>query len=398
MPMKSNKEINHKQRELSTEQREYNHHLLVRKTTRRDGHTYIGPEFDFINYLIRLEKLALTITDSDSLAVELSPNWRGNQRYRLTKLGRKIFLECRSYDEEVVNHYEHHRFNPYLTVMLKAMKQWAHELVVHTNRNGEPDVSQEYARDTLGKLLTFVRAEFRRPAFKDEVENYKRNEEKNIASCCKYMAAQFGRRTNLLILRIDFYFRPSSKGWGYTREADCQYGLMLRALREDRIVDDVLGYIGKREEGIDRGVHFHVLIVLDGHLHRDALNLTRAVGEYWVERCGKAEDGSHKSSYFNCYTRKDKYEYNCLGLVRPTDRSMMKGLRLAIEYMCKETSQLKPSPPKAQEGPEGAQEPLGKGIRNLRKGIMPKGHSGRGAPRSSGLDTSVIDRELLKKQ
>lgn len=395
--MKINNETNQKQRELSAEQREYNHHLLVRKTTHRDGNIHIGPELDFIKYLIRLENLALTIADSDRLAVELFPNWKGNQRYRLNKLGKSIFLECGTYDENVVNYYEHHRFNPRLAVMLKAMKQWAHELVKHTSSTVGPDVSQEHVRDIFDRFLAFVRAEFRSQAFKDEVENYKRNEEKNIASCCKYMAAQFGRRTQLLITRVDFYFRPSFKGWGYTREADWKYGLMLRALRENRIVDDVLGYIGKREDGIDRGVHFHLLIAQDGHLHRDALNLTRAVGEYWVERCGEAEDGSHKSSYFNCYTRKDKYEYNCLGLVRPTDRSMLKGLRLAIEYMCKETSQLKPSPPKAQEGTEGAQDPLGKGIRNLRKGIMPKGHSGRGAPRRSGLDTSVIEEELLKK-
>ena len=156
-------------------------------------------------------------------------------------------------------------------------------------------------------------------------------------------------------------------------------------------------YIGKREAGIDRGIHFHILVICDGHKHRDALNLTRLLGEYWVAHCGTAEDGTNKSSYFNCYTRKDEYEYNCLGLIHPTDRSMMRGLRFAIEYLCKETSQLKPSPPKAQEGPEGALEPLRKGIRNLRKGIMPKGHSGRGAPRSSGLDTSVIEQELLKK-
>ena len=311
--MKRDNETNQKHHEMSAEQREYNHHLLVRKGNHRDGHIYIGPECDFIEYLIILERLALTIAGSNSLAVERFFNWRGNPRYRLSKLGGSISLECKRYDEDVVNYYEHHRFNPHLTVMLKAMKQWAHELVKYTNSTDE-DVSQEHVRDIVDKFLAFVRAEFRSQAFKDEVENYKRNEEKNIASCCKYMAAQFGRRTNLLILRIDFYFRPSFKGWGYTREADCKYGLMLRALRENRIVDDVRGYIGKREDGIDRGVHFHVLIVLDGHLHRDALNLTRAVGEYWVERCGEAEDGSHKSSYFNCYTRKDKYEYNCLGL------------------------------------------------------------------------------------
>ena len=39
----------------------------------------------------------------------------------------------------------------------------------------------------------------------------------------------------------------------------------------------------------------------------------------------------------------------------------------------------------------------GKGVRNLRKGVMPKGHSGRGAPRRIALDDSLIKSILLKK-
>src|SRR5690606_13570029 len=104
-----------------------------------------------------------------------------------------------------------------------------------------------------------VRLEQRSKAYKNELDNYKRNEESNIASCCEYLAAQFERRSQLLILRIDLYFRPEFIDWGRSREADAHYSRFLRALREDRILSDVLGYIGKREDGIDRGIHYHVL-------------------------------------------------------------------------------------------------------------------------------------------
>ncbi len=310
------------------------------------------------------------------------------------------------YNQDSAEYYKHHRFNPPLTVMLKVVDQCSPELWAHT-RNGDPVLIDPRTREILENAAASIRASCRSQAYKDEVDNYKRNEEKNIASCCEYLAAQFQRRSQLLILRVDLYFRPAFKGWGYTREADGHYARFLRALRENRIVPDVLGYISKREDGIDRGIHFHVLIVLDGHKHRDAANLTRMVGEDWVRRCGHGEyeDGvdvgetgkKAKASYFNCYTRTDQYRFNCLGLIHPTDTDKLRGLRLAIEYLCKETTQLKPSPPKSLAGDEDADTASKKGIRNLRKGIMPKGHSGRGAPRSSGLDTSAIDRELLKK-
>jgi hypothetical protein len=386
---------------------EQDHHLFVRKTCPRYGHTFVGPEHDFICWLLRAEKLVDTLSRSEDQPVEMTHDRRGQPRYQLTKIGKAIFNVCKSYNQDSAEYYKHHRFNPPLTVILKIVDQWSPELWAHTNRNGEPVLSDPRTREILESATASIRATCRSQDYKDEVDNYKRNEEKNITSCCEYLAAQFQRRSQLLILRIDLYFRPAFKGWGYTREADAHYARFLRALRENRIVPDVLGYISKREDGIDRGIHFHALIALDGHKHRDAANLTRVVGEDWVRRCGQGdyEDGvdvgetgkKDKASYFNCYTRMDQYRFNCLGLIHPTDADKLRGLRLAIEYLCKETTQLKPSPPKSQEGDQDAAIQNGKGIRNLRKGIMPKGHSGRGAPRSSGLDTSAIERELLKK-
>lgn len=39
---------------------------------------------------------------------------------------------------------------------------------------------------------------------------------------------------------------------------------------------------------------------------------------------------------------KDLYEFNCIGLVRANDKLKMKGLEIAIRYLCKETCHLKP--------------------------------------------------------
>lgn len=386
---------------------EQTHHLFVRKTSQRYGHTYVGKEHDFIYWLRRAEKLVNEVIQTDDQSVEVVLNRKGKPRYQLTKIGKAIFNMFKGYDHNTAEYYKYHRFNPPLTVIMKIVDQWSRELVDLTNGNGEAVPSDLRTREILEVAMTSMRTACHSHEYRNAVDNYKRNEEKNINSCCEYLAAQFQRRTQLLILRVDLYFRPAFKGWGYTREADGHYARFLRALRENRIVPDVLGYISKREDGIDRGIHFHVLIVLDGHEHRDTANLTRLVGEDWVRRCGHGEykDGvdvgetgkKDKASYFNCYTRKDEYRFNCLGLIHPTDADKLRGLRLAIEYLCKETTQLKPSPPKSQDGSQDAETTSRKGIRNLRKGIMPKGHSGRGAPRTSGLDTSLIDRELLDR-
>jgi hypothetical protein len=391
----------------TTAWREHNHHQFVRRTSQRYGLTFVGQEFNFICWLDRAEKVVNQVATTDSQPYEAAPNGRGGTMFRLTKIGSALFGVSRGLSPDIAAFYEHHRFNPPLTVALKVVRRWSEELSEYTDGEGRLRLGQARVREILDLMLHSVRLECGSQVYRNALDNYRRSEEKNVASCCEYMAAQFERRSVLLIDRVDLYFRPLFRGWGYTREADAHYSRFLRALRENRIVPDVLGYISKREAGVDRGVHFHLLCVQDGHLHRDSLNMARLIGEEWVRCCGHGDynDGfdvgkegkKDKASYFNCYTRADQYRYNGLGLVRPMDTDKLRGLRLAIEYMCKETSQLKPSPPKALEGRDSDGAEGRKGIRNLRKGVMPKGHSGRGAPRSCGLDTSVIDRELRKR-
>lgn len=383
---------------------EERHHLFVRRNFQRDGHTVVGYESNFIYWLRRAEKLVEAISKSDNRPIRASRDREGRTRYRLTAMGKAFYSACLGYDQSCAEHYKHHRFNPPLSVILDVVDQCSLELLDHRCGLDDLRLSVPRAREIVEGAFSSIRASCRSQAYRDTLDNYKRNEGKNIASCCEYLAAQFRRRSQLLVLRVDLYFRPEFRGWGYTRDADCHHAKFLRALRENRIVPDVLGYISKREDGVDRGIHFHVLVILDGHKHRDTANLTRVIGDDWVERCGHAEykdgwpPGKHpRASYFNCYTRASQYRFNGLGLIHPTDSDKLRGLRSAIEYMCKETTQLKPSPPDSQEGGQELDITARKGIRNLRKGIMPKGHSGRGAPRTSGLDTSAIDRELLKK-
>lgn len=378
------------------ERREQYHHDFVRTALLRDGVITIGSEWGFLKYLAALEALANDIVACGVLPTELFVNAKKMHACRLTKLGDRFWRLCKAYDGDVVAHYKRHHFNPHLTVMLKVMKKWAGGLVGCSNTSsGRMDVSNSKVKRQLDAIFAVIRRVMRSEKFRGAVKNCKDKERISIVRCSKYFAALFRKRSRLLILRVDLYFRPQAKGLGYTVEGMAHFERFLRALREGDIVGDVMGYISKREDGVDRGLHYHLIIALDGNDHRDGANLARLIGEHWEERCGRDEVGNKMSSYFNCYTRKDQYKFNCLGVMHQADNDMMMGLRCAIEYLCKETSQLKPNPDMWLAGHDGDAKGGCKGIRNLRKGKMPKGHSGRGAPRTRGLDFSAINKVLL---
>lgn len=382
------------------------HYGFVRKSYPKDGVQVVSTEFDFINWLERAEDLIAEVERSADGAYVEEPNGRGGTMRDLTKVGRKIYGLCRTFDSEIAAHYAPYRFSPPLAVALKVIGGRAGELSGYSRPDGSLHLGEPGARQVLNEILASLKQECGSADYKAVVENHRRSQAKNLASCVNYMAAQFEKRSVLLITRVDLYIRPLFKGWGYTREADACYSRLLRALTENRIIPDVLGYIAKREDGIDRGIHFHLLVIQDGHLHRDAANMARLVGEKWVQICGAGDTAqasdygpvirSDRGSYFNCYSRAEHYRFNGIGLIRGIDEDKLRGLRLAIEYLCKEPYQLKPDLQSGGELPSINLGRVGKGVRNLRKGVIPKGHSGRGAPRRIALDDSLIQALLVR--
>lgn len=367
--------------------RERNHQELVQAPHFSQGESdtvVIGDEQNFRKYLVRVEKFAVRSASNKDQAIK-TENRKGCEVVSLTSIGKIAWQLCIEFDSEVVRFYSHHQFKPSIAVVLDALKKWAGPVVVASAAHGSPDMRHPEAAKLIGSFLFEVRSGLKSRKVQSAIKNHRRMERQNFNSCLKYMRFLFGKRSRILVLRVDFYYRPLAREWGASLEAQSVHTKFLRSLREDRIVKDVIGYLSKREVGVDRGTHFHVLIALDGHKHRNAAKLSRMIGEHWVEACGKESVGAFpRASYFNCYTLRDKYEFNCIGLVNVNDEFMMKGVEIAIRYMCKETCHLKAVPIETMDGSGKVvrKEKIGK--RNIRKGIA-KVNTGkkRGAPRKS---------------
>jgi hypothetical protein len=345
----------------------------------------IAPEMSHMRYIKRLDQVARKITTTNDLPVRsVRSPW--GESHKLTAIGNDIWLLCKNealHNEAWLPRRDSpsgnnslcpaYVFNPYITVMLRVCRRWGPKLA-YFSYDSELSANEKPVRDTLEHMVRFVRRVCGSQKFKYIVNNYTRNERENFKSCCHYVAAIFSDHAKLLILRVDLYYLPDQKGWANTHEATKGLEKFRRALREGRIVPDVLGWICRREYGFRRGVHYHLMIIVDGHKHRDAANLSKVIGEYWVDRCTGME---RKGSYFNCYVRKDEYEFNGLGLIHLSDRQGLMGIREAIRYITKGDYQLKTEHE-----------------RNLWRGIMPDVSVKHGAPRKADHDMTLV-REIL---
>jgi hypothetical protein len=272
--------------------------------------------------------------------------------------------------------YAHHEFHPVVAVMLRAVIRWWSPICTWWEPTPfliESELDRK-AMEGLNQLVKFVRRVCRSQAFQNQLQDHERKAKDNFRSGCDHITELFERHARLLVLRIDLYFRPDAKGWGYSSAANKAVINYLRALRLGRIVPGYLGFIVKRENGISRGMHYHVMVILDGHLHRSAYFLTQAMGEAWMRRVG--ED---KGSYFNCYGNKDLYRYNGLGLVHVSDAEKLLGIRTALWYMSKQDCVLKVDDSK---------------VKNFWRSWKMRGERNRGAPRKDCDSMGLVKRLL----
>lgn len=362
-----------------------------------NGKTCITHESDCLQWIERIETMAKRIAQGSEQATQVCFRRASDSpSYKLTSLGRAICMLCREgmpliermcpssrykggnatptipvaqEDEFAYSGDMTVRFNPYITVLLRACQRAMPAL--RPCGIFDVDIDSQRVRNALDRLVRFVRRACYSASFKRLETNRIRLERKNLRLNCRYMASGFAECSRSLVLRVDLYVRPGQKAWGDSRLAEQCIRRYLRAVAESRIVPDVRRWICKRERGLDRGIHFHLLVALDGHKHQNAAALSTLLGEAWVKRCGLL-----RASYFNCYARRHQYEYNALGSVHISDRRMLMGIREAIRYMVK-----------------GDGYVMTGYKRNLWRGIMPSASERpkRGAPRKAEHDMTFVD-------
>ena len=325
----------------------------------------------------RLEHQVRRVAASDA-----TPWQQHNRGTRMTSEGQFLWVVLRDVAEEAPDDLcAERRLNPWLEVGLSVARKWASTLRAYAITNPNLlDMQEEVPRTLMTRIFRVIRRICRSKKFRNWVNNSTRNAKERYISCANLMIDLLKKDARLLILRIDLYFEGDARILSESEEAEQAYEKFLRTLREDRLVPGLLGYIAKREDGLERRVHYHILVAMDADLHQQARPWIEHMGAFWVKQCVGAES---LGSYFNCWKRRDEYRFNCIGVLHYTDSRMLMGLRDALEYMCKEGSHIL------------VKEGMG---HNLRKSQSPKridGERRRGAPRRHDPDLTAARQVLL---
>ena len=340
----------------------------------------LGDNKTAVAYLWVLRNAVKRVAESDrALWKEVTVGKR--TQYELSKEARSLWHALRGIDQAPKAWGREAEMNPYLGVGVRLARKWEPRLRFFTNQDSELLMDEEYPRRAMAHIVSVLRRVCTTAKFLSRIKRLERQQSDNRVECCKYFLSILRAHARPHVIRGDMFIAGEAKQAAMEGKIEQAVEKFIRNLREGRIIENILGYIIKRENAYDRGIHLHVMAILDGDMHYQSYNLTEKLKMYWIHECVGSPS---LASGFNCYLRKDEYRYNGLGHVHYSDERKLMGVREAIIYLTKTDGHF--LVPKA----------FGK---NMRKGQHPKrSKSGKraGPPRRS--DLSLAKRILLGVQ
>lgn len=352
----------------------------VAEQDRLDFGTY---DLVFKEFCDDLTQLGVTIISSDakpSKAIEAPLGNKGPAlpAVQLRPLGGRILELCRRYDDRWGVAYANHVFHPKATVMLRAMNRYAVRISQCHVSHGKFSHELELG-DLLSRLVRFVRRVFSSWPYINAVNEHTKKERSNFASARDLIFRFSSLHSRLCFLRIDLTFRTGSKDFSHSEEANRLVVAYLRSLRSKamkrNLLPGYLGFIIKRENGIARGTHFHLMIILNGNIQRSTEYLSDKLGEMWLERIGR-----DRGSFHNSYRNSNDWIFNGLGVVEYHDLEKLIGLRVALHYLSKQDCVLKVSNDK---------------VKNFWRTPSPKGGGKKRGRKRKGEDSLRLMHRLL---
>jgi hypothetical protein len=218
-----------------------------------------------------------------------------------------------------------HRVNPYLDLLLEArdyVSKGVPANAVSLSSDSLPPEVQAQITDVAAR----IRQRGAAPEWQKRVETILRKCRDNHKSLTEYLDAQFrDRRSRHLVIRIDLGYakdhaalmsRPSTIS---EEQAKADLEKFIRHVRENY---PLTGFARRLEYGVYSGIHFHLLILLDGHKRLQGGRIAHLLGEHWRELVTEGQ-----GRYYNC--NRATYRHRGIGLVHHSDRQLRHNL---LEY------------------------------------------------------------------
>ena len=203
-----------------------------------------------------------------------------------------------------------HHFNPLFDLLRRCRDKHIHDVMLLSQWKKLVNDDAKMLYDMLQVLVDDLREGFKTPGVKRALDTARRRSDKRWKSVKRAIAESLQDCSKLLAIRVDLHFRTTSSLYPFApsvSEAQA-YGYLVKFERFLRDRHPLVRYMWCLEYGTQTGFHYHVLVLLNGHVVRGDIAIAMAMGEHWENVITEG-----KGRYYNCNA--DEYDRPGLGTI-----------------------------------------------------------------------------------
>lgn len=191
--------------------------------------------------------------------------------------------------------------------------------------------------DGFCKLLEVMYSKSRTTEFKAKLRSQAKEANERYTDYCNYVNALFDCCDRLVVLRVDLAYRKELTGKTSLEMALADLDRLFANMRNNYLFESLEGYIVKTEYGIEKGIHFHLVLFFNGSARNGSSHVfhARQIGQYWNEVITKG-----RGRYWNCNQQAKNYQTMRrlgVGLIHWSDTELRNNLlEHVVGYICKQ--------------------------------------------------------------
>lgn len=246
---------------------------------------------------------------------------------------------------DVLDVFPHLANAPQFELLHQSQQEWNLLGIGKTFKRGIDHEAYQYC-NVLNRIVNDMRDKARQNGLIRTIESAQRLARSNIHSANEMISYGREQRTRLLVVRVDLFgstlaeqhamFQPDA--YAYLDWSDvpqgCDREVEQMKARKDRLLAYVersvhcRGHLTVLECGLVRGLHFHMLLLMDGSDHCNWVGIGHQIGKYWRDVVTQG-----MGSYY--VPSDQEYMYRCVGAVERLDVHADAGLQAVARYFGK---------------------------------------------------------------
>ena len=260
---------------------------------------------------------------------------------------------------------------------LHDLRKWSSQRR-HIIVDNSPSVAERF-----NILVQLIRQDWYNHNGQSKLNARKKEANRRYQDYCKYVDALFEKYARLLVLRIDLFYCKDLTESKTLHDMQQDVDHLFKNIRHNSIFKEMVGYVSKIEYGIDKGIHCHLILYLDGSKKNasSTVYFAQQIGDYWNTTVTQGQ-----GAYWNVNKNEAHFKKMGtlgIGAINHNDTILRTNLNeRVIKYFCKTEQFIRPK--------------FGNAVRLYRRGELPKINEIKlGRPRNKLFGESMDRLELV---